>query len=104
MATELAQFTILYPDWYDDRAEFEAKSKGYLPGIVVQLADGSRHALYFIEPVRLGQDLQMETEQKRPYLAEPGMVVIPEVSTQAVQTAVAGLFQDGYFDHLKPTD
>jgi hypothetical protein len=98
----LASFTIEFPDWYDQRAEYEASCKGYLPDTVVLLADGTRFKLYFIDPVRLGQDLEADTEQGRPYLAEPGMVVIPEVTTEGIRKAVAGLFRDGLFQHLKP--
>ena len=34
-----------------------------------------------------------------PYYAEKGFVVVPEVSTEAIQLAVQGLWDEGYF-HL----
>jgi hypothetical protein len=102
MATSLEPYAIRFPEWYDDRAEFEATSKGYLGEVVVRLADGSRYQLYFIDPVRLGQDLDAEVQSGRNCLAEPALVVLPEVTTEAVRKAVPELIQSGYFRHLKP--
>jgi hypothetical protein len=100
--TDFAPFTIIFPDWYDERAQYEATCKGYLPDTVVLLADGTRHRVYFVDPVRLGQNLEADSNQGNPYLAEPGMVVIPEVTTEGIRKAVAGLARDGFFQHLKP--
>ena len=95
-------FTIVFPERYDDRVEFETPSKGHLRDVEVRLDDGSRYKLFFIDPVRLGQDLEEETRQERPYYAEPGMIVLPEVTAESVRQAVAGLWHDGYFNHLRP--
>jgi hypothetical protein len=35
----------------------------------------------------------------RPYYAEPGLIVLPEVTTEAIRQAVSGLLRDGYFQH-----
>jgi hypothetical protein len=102
MATSLQQYTIEFPDWYDDRAVFEVTPKGWLDGIVVQLADGSRYQLCFYDPVRLQQTLNDDVELGKPFFAEPNLVIVPEITTKAVEAAVAGLVRDGFFDHLKP--
>ena len=103
MATHVSAFTIVFPDWYDDRAEFEHASKGFLPDVSVRLEDGAEYSLYFIDPVRLAQDLECETQSGRPFLAESGLVVIPTVRSEAIRTAVAGLWHQGFFRRLKPT-
>lgn len=102
MATDTAVFTIHYPDWFDERAEWEAEAKGWLAGVVVQLADGSRYPVSFYDPVRLRQDLEAETNQGRPYIAEPGLIIVPEVTARAIHQAIQLVVVDGYFQHLKP--
>ena len=41
MSTQVSPFTIVFPEWYDDRVEFETPSKGYLRDVEVRLKDGS---------------------------------------------------------------
>src|SRR5438105_3157037 len=95
-------FAVVFPDHYDDRLEYETPSKGYLGDVEVRLEDGSRYRLYFIDPVRLRQTLEEDAEAGRPYYTEPGLVVLPEATTEAIRKAVTGLIRDGYFRHLKP--
>jgi len=95
-------FTVVFPDWYDERAEFEHFQKGYLPDVEVRLEDGSRYRLYFYEPVRFWQDFEKVAARGKPYLAEPGLVVIPEITRECIRKAVAGLWQDDFFRHLRP--
>ncbi len=64
--------------------------------------DGRRYGLTFYDPVRLAQTLEDDAQSGQPYFAEPGLVVLPEVSTAAIQAAVPGLLRAGYFDSLKP--
>lgn len=75
-----------------------------MPGVEVHLEDGSRYRLYFIDPVRLQQTLEDDVRAGKGYFAEPGLVVLPEVTTQAVQRAVPGLVEGGYLQRLKPLD
>jgi hypothetical protein len=104
MATQLDSFTILFPDWYDARAEFEATAKGFLRDVVVRLEEGTCYRLYFTDPVRLQQTLEDDVKAGRAYYTEPGLVVLPEVTTAAVRKAVSGLWREGYFQHLRPLD
>jgi hypothetical protein len=102
MATDLEHFVIVFPEGYDDRLEFETPFKGYLRDVVVRLEDGSEYKLFFIDPTRLRQDLEADGQNGRRYFAEPGMIVLPEVSTDAIRQAVLGLWRDGFFKSLKP--
>ena len=102
MANALGNFTICFPEGYDDRLEFETPSKGYLRDVVVRLEHGARYKLFFIDPRRLEQDLQADMANGLRYYAEPGMVVLPEVNTQTVCEAVSGLWRDNFFRYLKP--
>jgi hypothetical protein len=102
MTTKTAPYTIVFPPWYDARREAETPLKGYLPDVEVHLEDGSRYKLYFTDPVRLQQTLEDDSARGTKYYTEPGLVVLPEVTTEAIQQAVPGLLRDGYFRHLKP--
>jgi hypothetical protein len=102
MTTDLDHFTISFPQGYDDRLEFETPSKGYLRDVVVQLGDGSKYKLFFIDPIRLEQDLQADVANGREYYSEPGMVVLHEVTTESIRKAVSGLLRDGFFRRMKP--
>ena len=102
MATTASRVIIEWPDWLDERAEAEMTPKGHLSGLIVRLDDGSRYELNFIDPVRLAQELEMDTQTGTPYFAEPGLVVIPEVTLAAVRSAVERLAAEGFFRLLKP--
>jgi hypothetical protein len=102
MSTATTQPTVLFPDGFDARGQHEAAARGYLSHVVARLEDGSFYQLVFYDVVRLQQDLADETEAGRRYLAEPNLIVVPEVTPAAIKEAVLGLWQDGFFEHLKP--
>lgn len=101
MATDAKSFTIHFPDWFDERAEWEAEQKGWLPGVTVELADGNRYPVFFYDPVRLSQDLEADSASGHPYVAEPGLIVLPQVTRAAIGEAVAQLVGSGFFNHLR---
>jgi hypothetical protein len=94
-------YTIVFPEWYDERAEFETPDKGFLNGVVVRTAEGVAYRLYFSDPARLQQTMEDDAKRGRIYYTEPGLVVLPEVTTEAIRAAVAGLWRDRFFEHLK---
>jgi hypothetical protein len=102
MDTDTSTYTVVFPDGYDERREWETPAKGWLSGVEVHLADGRRYALTFYDPVRLTQTLEDDARAGRPYFAERGLVVLLEVSTAAIKAAVPGLVRDGFLDSLKP--
>jgi hypothetical protein len=102
MSLDVEHFTILFPEGFDERAEFETPLKGYLRDVQVRLENGSCYRLFFIDTTRLRQDLDAEIEAGRPYYAEPGLVVLPEVDTESIRRAVSALWREGFFDQLKP--
>ena len=102
MATAIRTYTIVFPDEYHERRELETPAKGWLSDVEVHLEDGRHYALTFFDPVRLAQELAADVQAGRPYFAEAGLVVLPEVSTAAIQAAVPELVQDGFFEQLKP--
>jgi hypothetical protein len=104
MSTHVQRFTIAFPEGYDAQAEFEAPFRGYLTDVIVQLDDGSRHRLSFLDQARLEQNLTANVQRGRAHYAEPGLVILPEVSTEAIYKAVHGLWDEGFFTRSDPED
>jgi hypothetical protein len=94
-----APYRLVLPDWYDERAEWEVAAKGWFGAAVVESSDGSRYAVTFYDPTRLGQDLEAEG---RGYLAEVGLVVLPELNRRAMEDVIPKLAGDGFFDSQLP--
>jgi hypothetical protein len=95
-----AKYSIDFPDWYDDLAEFEHEAKGYLGAVIVRFEDDFRSELFFIDPVRLVQDLEAELAAGRSCFAEPNMIVVPHVTRKAIEKTVAELAAEDFFRRL----
>ncbi len=93
---------VIFPNGYDERAEFETAAKGWLNQVVVETPDGARYPVSFIDPTRLQQDMEEYAKAGTPYFSEPGLIILSEVTTEAIQAAVKALWTQGFFDALKP--
>jgi hypothetical protein len=91
---------VIFPEGCDERAAFETPLKGWLSA-QVELEDGCRYAVYFSDPIRLQQDLDEAVKSGRPCFAEPGLIILPEVTVEAIQDAVQFLWKQGFFAYLK---
>ncbi len=101
MTVHVENALVHFPDWYDERGEWEAESKGYLPGVQVEIA-GERYGIFVYDPVRLTQDLEESGNLTSAVLAEPGMVVVPTVTRESILRAIPELVRGRFFDHLRP--
>lgn len=79
--------------------EDEIRMKGYCNDLIVTLPDFSKYTLVFYDPVRLKQDLEDEG-----YIAEVGLIVIPEVTKEDMEKTIYSLWLDGFFEKLKPIE
>src|SRR5947207_1270429 len=103
MNLEIAEYPlVIFPDGYDERAEFETPSKGWLNQVVVQGEDGSEYPVSFIDPVRLQQDMEEFAKLGTTFFSEPGLIILAEVTTEAIRNAVRHLWRQGFFKHLRP--
>lgn len=89
---------------FGERDEFEVQCKGWLGTASVLLRSGRRIPVFFYDPVRLAQDLESEREAGRPFIAEPGMIVLEEVTRANMENAVKHLAESGFFDHFRPSE
>jgi hypothetical protein len=97
MSTRVQPYILSFPEGFDERAEFELPYRGYLPDVTLELDDGTRHRLSFIDMARLEQGLTDDCRMGRHDFVEPGLVVLPEVTTEAIQRAVQGLWDRKFF-------
>jgi hypothetical protein len=82
---------------FSERDAWEATQRGYMGHGWVELSDGSRHRVTFIDPVRLAQDLASEEGMGRPFLAEPGLIVLREVTWENMLVAARALAEADFF-------
>jgi hypothetical protein len=84
----------------DDR---DMAPHGYRGDVVVELADGEAFPVYFYEPEAIREELDDRIRSGfGPFVAEPGLVVIPEITLARMKSSVLELIEVGYFSHLKP--
>jgi hypothetical protein len=95
---------LLFEYEFGERERFEAKARGYLSHVVVEHSDGSRYSVVFYDCVRLQQDLEDEVSAGRMCVADPGMIVVSEVTPENIRTAVDRLAAEGFFGKLRPLD
>jgi hypothetical protein len=98
-AAHFPRLVFKYP--FDEAAAYDAEARGYLAYAAVELSDGTRYPVVFCDPVRLQQDLEVEAGEGRAFIAEPGMIMVPEVTLARMKGAIERLFQSGFFDSLK---
>ncbi len=97
-----ASFQVVFPPWYDERGEWEAEAKGWLQGVEVSFSNGDVHSLFFYDPVRLAQDLEVETKHGNPFIAHPGLIVIPAITREAIVNAISKLVEADFFPKQEP--
>lgn len=102
MNDQLRRPRLVFQCDFDERAAFEAESRGFLSHVAVELDDGSRYPVIFYDPVRLQQEIDDSIKAGRVCFADPGMIVVPELTLECMNRAVLQLVREGFFSHLKP--
>lgn len=90
-------YQVIFPSWFDEIGEAEAEAKGWLQGVEVVLSDGVRQPLFFYDPIRLAQDLEAEAQAGIPFVASPGLIVIPRITREMILTIIQKLVEERYF-------
>ncbi|MDX6704553.1 MAG: hypothetical protein QOK16_749 [Solirubrobacteraceae bacterium] len=86
---------------FDEYEQTDARDRGYVGHASVRTAPDATYKVTFYDTVRLPQDLEYEIQTGRMCIADPGLIVLPEVTLENMETAVRHLFEEGYFDDLK---
>ncbi len=93
--------TLVFAYDFDEQAAQQAEARGYLSHAHVELPDGSRYPVVFYDLVRLGQDLEEEVVSGKAFIADPGMVVVPDVTLDNMERAISNLYREGFFSHFQ---
>jgi hypothetical protein len=91
---------LIFKEEFDERLAFDVAQKGWCGIAMVELPEGGRVDVFFYDPTRLAQDLEVDAKAGHPYVAEPGLIVIPEVTLPYMEAAVEQLYKQGYFKRL----
>lgn len=84
---------------FNEQDAYEAKMRGYRSHVWVVMEDGSTYPVTFFDMNRLAQELSAEAQEGRPFFAEPGLIVVVEVTIENMEAAARRLVQDGFFEH-----
>lgn len=95
-------YQLVYPDWYDTRAEEECVLKGWLDGAAVMLPDGRRCGVVFMDHARLAQEVPEVFARDGKCYCEPGLIIVPRVDRSSMEAAVQEAARQGYFERLGP--
>lgn len=94
---------LILPESYYRETERElTNDRGYLEGGMVAFGESGRVPVNFYVPWRIRCDIELDALSGRPFYVEPGLVVVSEISRDALTSAVNQLAQEGYFDRLRP--
>ena len=91
---------LILSDQFSERDAFEIRLKGWFYASI-ELEDGSHHTLNFYDPVRLKQEFDDDVKNGRGCFAEPNLIIVAEVTIEAVQAATRFLWETGYFKRIK---
>jgi len=93
---------LIFTSDFDDRGEWEAEQRGLLDNVKVLLDGKTTYSLCFFTPHRIGLEFALSEKTGTPWLAYPGLILVPVVTREAMQRAVSELAKTDYFDHLNP--
>jgi hypothetical protein len=92
---------LLFPDGYDETLS-EHRQRGYLDYVVVHLPNGQQFGVCFYEPARLSGELEIRRKAGIVCIAEPGLIVVPQITVEYMQESVNWLYKEGFFNRLVP--
>ena len=89
----------------DDVAERDMAPHGYRGDVIVEFADGESFPVYFYEPDAIREELDARRKSGFGQLvAEPGLVVIPEITLAGMKSSVLELIEVGYCTQMRPCE
>ncbi len=79
----------------------EGFDRGYL-SVLVELGPDQLYPVFFTTPSRLAGELSTMNDNGEPYIIETGMIVVHEITSENLDTAVAAMIAGGWFDYQVP--
>jgi hypothetical protein len=91
---------LIFECGFTEQDAFEVPLRGYRSHVWVELSDGSKHPVTFFDSVRLAQELAGEVAAGRPFVAEPGLIILQEVTRESMEHAAKILADEGFFGRV----
>jgi len=88
---------LVFEHGFSEQDAAEAAVRGYRSHVWVELIDGTRHRVTFLDPTRAAQELDVEARAGRPFLAEVGLILVAEVTLENMTLAANMLAAEGFF-------
>ncbi len=95
------KLVFIFP--FDERHQDEAKSRGFLSHVLVAV-HGKYYPVEFYDTIRLTQDLEEMARHGKGYIADVGLIVLPELTLLNMESAVKQAHAEGFFDHFLPIE
>lgn len=89
---------LVFVNGLSDEDADEARNRGYLSHVLVETSSGDLFPVTFYDAVRLKQDVE-DAANSNGFVAEPGMIVLREITKKAMESAARALCEEGYFAH-----
>jgi hypothetical protein len=102
MTEQRAIVKLVFPPKYGERDLGEDRERGYVSHVLAEVGGARLYPVFFYTLDRLGGELRECTRQGEPFIAETGMIVLQDISLEAMQDAVQRLCNIGYFEYMVP--
>lgn len=77
--------------------------RGYRTDVTLELREGIAFPVAFYDAAALCEELEAREKWGiGRFVAEPGLVVVPEITASSMKASVSELIDIGYFEHLRP--
>jgi hypothetical protein len=87
---------------FEERDLYEANLRGYMSHITIETEEGIFYPVFFYIPLRINQELEIKLSLGKTCIAEPGLIVLADITLENMKKAVNELCKKGYFSHMKP--
>jgi hypothetical protein len=91
---------LVFVGEFSEREASEALDRGYLSHVLVEVDGDLLYPVVFYDCTRLQQDLEMSTKHGRAFVADPGMIVLTDITLDAMRKATQSMCEEGFFEHM----
>ncbi len=87
---------------YGQRQLDDAIDRGFLSHVAVEIGGADLYPVWFYSIDELAGQLLDDPRYPYKFVADIGMIVLPEITLERMENAVQRLYEAGYFRHLRP--
>jgi hypothetical protein len=97
-----AKLLLLSRYGYEEDDMFMLDDLGCLSHAFVEIDGSALYPVYFYSSGRLIYEMKTMSERGQSFVAQTGMIVLPQISIPAIEDAIQDLCDIGYFDYMTP--